>query len=281
MKCPCCQSSESKIQEYSRSHNICTNCGLIFIKRHSPRSAIIKYFEQIDPKGEVSESKQAFFDYALRRLDTQRGTSNSLLDIGCGIGDFLRKAQKRGWQPYGVEISKELSDVAARRLCGVRVFNGSVEEAAFKENTFSVITIWDTLFHMERPYRDLEECYRILKDNGTIGIRIRNAFFQKNIDSLYLRFGKIAEKLNLKKPSVFHEFCFSKKAIKLMLKRVGFRQVTILNSPLSAGDPYNHSQWALLIKAVKVTIYMVSQVIFTFSSGRWTIGPSLLIWAKK
>ena len=242
---------------------------------------IINHYDSVDPAKKVAFSKEKLFNSFLKKMVKNEYRNSSILDIGCGAGYFLKKAQGVGFDPYGIEISAALSKEANSILKGNQVFAGKLGQAAINDCSIDIITIWDTLFHCVNPYDELKECHRILKRGGTIAIRVRNVSFQKAIRMVYKRFYLIASKLNIKDPSVFHSYCFSRKSIEILLSRLGFRQVSIVNSPLSTGDPYGYSDLADFTKIAKNAASLLQKIFFKVSDGRWIIGPSLLVMAKK
>ena len=76
-------------------------------------------------------------------------------------------------------------------------------------------------------------------------------------------------------------YCFTSKAITLLLLRAGFVNIKASNSPLTKGDPYGYTRVRGLVKRAKNIIYLVSEFVFWASAGRWIVGPSLLVWAEK
>jgi predicted SAM-dependent methyltransferase len=87
---------------------------------------------------------------------------------------------------------------------------------------------------MEKPHNELKECYRILKKSGIIGIRVRNVLFQKIAFYVQRPFKTIFHKLGIKHTTVFHPFCFTPRSIEQLLKKQGFTEIQILNSPLAS-----------------------------------------------
>src|SRR4051794_39240479 len=65
----------------------------------------------------LSEDQQVpTYEEALRRLDLQPG--QLVLDIGCGVGAFLRLVAERGANAYGLDASAALLELARERVPG-------------------------------------------------------------------------------------------------------------------------------------------------------------------
>jgi ubiquinone/menaquinone biosynthesis C-methylase UbiE len=288
----------------------CKKCGFLFSVNNSKsnlQELILQHYLEEDPHRAVAYAKKNFFNSALEYLSANIAKEGkTILDVGCSYGYFLESTSKKGWKSSGVEIVKEAADCAKDKIGKENVFEGKLKEANFCENSFDAITLWDVLAIVDDPYDELKECYRLLKKGGKIGLRTRNVHFQKFAYLSYkiciqffskLGFKKpyvfnkfclsykiciqFFSKLGFKKPYVFNKFCFSAQSVQILLSRLGFQNVKISNSPLTLGDPYQHSYYSLPIKMVKVLTDFVSRMIYSISSGKVIIGPALLIWAEK
>lgn len=266
-------------------YHSCLGCGVLFKRQGTDaydQGAVVYHYERVDPHKAVGNAKERFFDLALAYLSSRCDDKRkSILDVGCGRGYFLELAARNRWEAFGVEISGEGAQEAEKRIKKKNIFHGTLREAKYPDNSFDVVTLWDVLFVMRDPFEELKECYRIIKDGGIIGIRVRNVFFQKMAYRLYYPFSKLGSRFGLKKPSVFHQYCFSKKALHELLRRVGFADLEVTNSTLTEGDPYGHSNIKCLARATKGMITLVSAFILWISSGNTVVGPSLLVWARK
>jgi len=263
----------------------CQRCGLIFIgddNKDNDVNRLINHYQEIDPHEQVAESKLKFFSSALNFLSAYfENGGKKILDVGCGYGYFLELAKQRGWHGYGVEIMKGAADIAADKVGTNNIFSGKLKEARYPQNSFDAITLWDILFIVDDPFEELQECYRILRHGGRIGIRVRNAFFQQMVYRVYQPCSTIASRLTIKNPAVFHRYCYSSQSIRELLFRIGFRRIRVFNSPLTVGDPYKHTAIRGLTQSAKRIVDLAAKFIFWVSGNRWLVGPSLLIWAEK
>jgi ubiquinone/menaquinone biosynthesis C-methylase UbiE len=204
-----------------------------------------------------------------------------ILDVGCGFGYFLELAARKGCQPFGVEITHDAVLAARGKFGDENIFQGTLRQAEYPANLFDVITLWDVLVFVENPLAELKECFRVMKEGGILGIRVRNVFFQMAAYRIYSYLNKIFSKLGMKAPYVFHAYSFGSKSIYQLLRRTGFKEIRVVNSPLSKADPYGHFGSAGLAQAAKFAIELISRFVFFLSRGNVVIGPSLLIWAQK
>ena len=286
MKCICCKSNQiihCKVG-LTKYYN-CRFCGFMFTPERAEnnlRGILSSHYRDIDPHERVAASKQSFFNSTLGYLSSQvKSKHRSLLDVGCGFGYFLESACERGWQTYGVEISGAAVRGARGRVREANIFYGSLRDARYSDEYFDAITLWDVLAIVDSPLEELQECHRILKHRGRIGIRVRNVFFHKLAYKIYFPLRKVASRLKIKKPYVFYQYNFGAKSLILLLRRAGFRPILITNSPLTEGDPYSHTRIDRFTSFLKFWIDIFAKVLFQMSRGRLISGPSLLVWAEK
>jgi len=155
----------------------------------------------------------------------------TVLDIGCGRGDFLRRMSRRGWRTYGVEPSSAPSDAAVDDPpygSAPIIDRGFIEDVPLPDSLFDVITLWHTIEHVEDPVWLLQEAHRALKDNGLLAIAV------PNFCSLEARCcGKYWLGLDIPR----HLYHFSSASIRQLVERAGFRvevqRSSVLDTPLS------------------------------------------------
>jgi 2-polyprenyl-3-methyl-5-hydroxy-6-metoxy-1,4-benzoquinol methylase len=139
-----------------------------------------------------------------------------ILDIGAGSGSFLACMKALGWDVYGVDVNPNAAERA--RCLGVRMFQGEVEEAAFPDRFFDVITLRAVLEHVHHPVETLGEVRRILKDQGMVYIVV------PNIASLsFWIFGGFWYGLDLPR----HLYAYSPKAMRRLAERTGFKILSV------------------------------------------------------
>ena len=143
-----------------------------------------------------------------------------LLDIGCGVGNFLAAARDAGFEITGVEF--DASAVAfARKHYGLQdVFSVRPEE--FREQSrqvFDVVTSFEVLEHQDDPQRFLETASDFLAPGGFLAVSVPNRE----------RWQKGSEPLDYP-PN--HLTRWSPKALRNLLERNGFEVMTLEKEPL-------------------------------------------------
>lgn len=107
------------------------------------------------------------------------GHSGRLLDMGCGLGFFLKRVSAvENWQACGCEISP-----AAVRYCHEvqrlpAVACSALDEYDAPDASFDVITMWDVIDHLAQPDPVLRNCQRLLREDGILFIRTPNISIQ-------------------------------------------------------------------------------------------------------
>ncbi len=113
-----------------------------------------------------------YYGLPLRRLGCKKG--ERLLDIACGNGQFLHRAESLGLQCYGIDISGVAIE-KARELCKADMVCSDVNDGLpYKENFFDYVTCLGSLEHFEKQTYILSEIRRVTKPSGQIYIFVPN-----------------------------------------------------------------------------------------------------------
>lgn len=130
------------------------------------------YYSTSDPKGGYANYfldavvNRRTFAGRLRLIERRSGRRGRLLDVGCALGDFLIEAERAGWLAEGVEVSDFAA--ARARARGLRVHVGELERSSLAAASYDVITLYDTIEHLEDPVGTLREIRRLLAPGGLI-----------------------------------------------------------------------------------------------------------------
>lgn len=152
-------------------------------------------------------------DASMRHLPVKEG-GGSVLDFGCGNGDFLRGAKAAGWKVVGVDFDPKA--VTAARASGLDVREGGVELLGSFKGRFDVVTLSHVVEHVHDPIELLRSCFDCLRPGGCIWVET------PNIDALgHGIYG--AGWRGLEPPR--HLVLFSRKGLVAALRRVGFEQI--------------------------------------------------------
>ncbi|RBP34693.1 2-polyprenyl-3-methyl-5-hydroxy-6-metoxy-1,4-benzoquinol methylase [Oceanihabitans sediminis] len=96
----------------------------------------------------------------------------SLLDFGCGTGDFLQTAQKNNWKVLGIEPNQQAREIANSKTTNA-VFN-SEHLNKIEDQSFDVITLWHVLEHVPNLEEQISVFKKLLKENGVLIVAVPN-----------------------------------------------------------------------------------------------------------
>jgi 2-polyprenyl-3-methyl-5-hydroxy-6-metoxy-1,4-benzoquinol methylase len=104
------------------------------------------------------------------RLLQEMTQGRTVLDYGCGTGDFLLFLQSRGYEIKGVEPSSKARAIAAGKIGADRVF----ENIQTIDTQFDIITLWHVLEHVPDLDETLTHLTRRLSKQGFLFIAVPN-----------------------------------------------------------------------------------------------------------
>lgn len=111
---------------------------------------------------------RADYDLAIKKvLSLHQG--GQILDIGAGTGNFL-SALKKTWETYAVEGSDITRDVLQK--ANINTYPSLEKLIEERENTFTVVTMFQVLEHISTFNEILENCRRLLHKGGHIFISV-------------------------------------------------------------------------------------------------------------
>jgi ubiquinone/menaquinone biosynthesis C-methylase UbiE len=106
----------------------------------------------------------------------------SLLDIGCGVGDFLIYAKENKCDFDGMEPSDKARSIASKRLN--KEIKAGDDLSVFEDDSFDVITMWHVLEHRYDINETIDHLKRICKSDGYIVLALPN---YKSFDGNYYK----------------------------------------------------------------------------------------------
>jgi 2-polyprenyl-3-methyl-5-hydroxy-6-metoxy-1,4-benzoquinol methylase len=97
-----------------------------------------------------------------------------LLDVGCGVGDYLDRMRRLGWTVLGVERSERAASIA-RSHFGAPVLQADFPRVELARQSFDLVTAWQVLEHLDRPRQALARIAELLAPDGRLMLTVPNA----------------------------------------------------------------------------------------------------------
>ncbi len=153
----------------------CRNCGHVF-QQPMPVSEDLSLRYDDEYFSYELENAEPFFELmrlGLRDIDFSFDPESApvprVLDIGCATGRLLEEFKEAGWEPVGVEVCEPAAEYA-RRIRGVDVRVGTLEETRFPEGHFGVVHTSHVIEHIADARGFVEEIYRVVAPGGRLVI---------------------------------------------------------------------------------------------------------------
>ena len=200
-KCPWCGSDKAQINLWLRDEFLtkedfhiceCLNCGLLYTMPRPDKDNIGAYYKSEEYYSH-QENKKGFIPKVYERvkktnlkhkyqLASKELIVGKLLDIGCGVGDFLHTAETHGWECMGVEPSEDAKAIAQKRMNGKIISSEELER--LPDGSFDLITMWHVLEHVDDLKWQVAQLQRFVKPSGRVVIALPN---YKSYDGQYYK----------------------------------------------------------------------------------------------
>lgn len=265
--CVVCKSIENKIVFHEFGIDIlkCRNCGHVF-SSYKTEQDYDGYFSDESVESEKqfwwNDAHKAMYGDFCRRFIS--GKSGRLLDVGCGLGYFVKKMSDfQPWEVYGYEISRQAVEYAQKKLGLRNISCGKIENLSLEKKSFDIITLWDVIEHIPDPDPLFSCLVTLLKDNGMLFIHTPNIKMQ-------LAKAKLKKLLKGMKPDIHyleakdHINIYSMNTIKKILRRHGFNKIKFIHLKPIQSVSGSESQCLIILKNLW---YYVSVVLFWMTFG--------------
>jgi 2-polyprenyl-3-methyl-5-hydroxy-6-metoxy-1,4-benzoquinol methylase len=190
-KCPICRGESQQDFLEAVDHNVsndrfkiveCVACSFRFTNPIPTKETIGDYYKSENyvshsgtKKGLINRVYHIVRSRAIKQkenLASKYAKERTILDIGCGTGDFLGYCKSQNWETLGLE-----PDQSARKIA---LESNTIEAKdlnhlySLEENTFDVISMWHVLEHVYNLNKDIEQYKKILKKDGSLIVAVPN-----------------------------------------------------------------------------------------------------------
>ncbi len=99
-------------------------------------------------------------------------TVGDVLDVGCGVGNFLAHAQSKGWNCWGIDFDKDAIEAGKKTFGLANLFVSDIHEfrRVHSGKQFDLVTFFDVLEHIDDHERFMEAVHSMVKDGGHIAM---------------------------------------------------------------------------------------------------------------
>ena len=185
--CPACRSDHSDFQFLSFDqypYHECRACGTWFVPLAIDDRVFDDYFARVPEAKRISDAMMSGRDQLTRDSDRERfgyyfqllqpllghaPQPTRYLDIGCGVGHSVELAAGLGWNARGEELSEVA--VATAQAKGRNVVRPGTRAP---DETYDVISMFETLEHITDPDRVLADTIPALAPSGIVMITVPN-----------------------------------------------------------------------------------------------------------
>jgi len=123
-----------------------------------------------------------------RRLDLVRGhirlSGECVLDVGCGVGTYVRRLQQLFDHAYGVDVSLRRLEQGARELPYLLASAG--EHLPFADGRFDLVLLNEVIEHVQDDRQTVTECLRVLKPGGHLVVYAPNRLYPFETHGIYV-----------------------------------------------------------------------------------------------
>ena len=231
--CPLCQSTTLR-SWFSIEHSTivrCTECSLV-MSNPQPDDGMLRkiydasYFIGSDTdvlRDQSNKLKRGTARLQLADISSYLGIDKiaqahpQLLEIGCGLGNFLVEARQLGFDVHGVDLSESAVATANAALGEERAQAGQVEELGFTKHSFDIVVLADVIEHVRDPIDFLKYVQGLIKPGGILFMAI------PSLDSLSARaMGRYWVEFKLE-----HLYYFNRETLTRLMDVCGFEDIAL------------------------------------------------------
>lgn len=154
--------------------SVCNNCNFVFTNPVPAKENIGKYYatqkylshdtNSNGILGNIYKTVRYFNLKSKYNLIGKFKSHGTVLDIGCGTGEFLNFMKQNNWDSFGIEPELKAKEFAINNY-NLEVFPES-KLNEFSKNKFDLITKWHVLEHVYNLNERLDLIYKLLDNDG-------------------------------------------------------------------------------------------------------------------
>ena len=267
-RCPICESYSIFYAFTHQAHRIvkCNDCNLMGFSPQPSNEILMKIYENnYFPLSKTDEGLKHIHELKhktakrylqdLEKILKIMGTAtrgNKLLEIGVGLGDFLKVASDRGYDVTAIEYSRS-AVASVKKYLGqnIKISQGEIDDLS-EEEIFDFVVFNDVLEHVRDPNLFLKKVHSSLLKNGLIlcSIPSLNSWSASWQGSEWVEF------------KLEHLFYFDEENARRLLYKSGFKDIVTLPSIKTLSllyiiehfEAYPRKYWSTVLRFIKIVI---------------------------
>ncbi|PSR55302.1 methyltransferase [Adhaeribacter arboris] len=162
----------------------CENCGFKFTNPRPDESSIGNYYQSEEyishtnkATGLTNKAYKVVRTYTIKQkvdLINRFSPKDTILDYGCGTGNFLEACKKNGWLVQGYEPNN-LARTQAEELLNQKIAGEASALEQIENESLQVITLWHVLEHIHALNETFKKLTQLTKKGGNIIVAVPNA----------------------------------------------------------------------------------------------------------
>ena len=188
LNCPLCQCNNKKLVQtiYGFNYEECLGCGVLYVSNPPNNLELKKAYESeyYTKSNKLLLANDAIIDYRVNEIFKpkidfvigelgEKFKHKTWLDIGCGVGEALYAAKKRGFEVRGIEPNEMEAEYAEKKF-GVKVYREflSVKNRELIAGKCNVISLFSVLEHIIDPPALLHETSAVQEKGDLLVIEV-------------------------------------------------------------------------------------------------------------
>ncbi len=108
-----------------------------------------------------------------------------ILDVGCGLGLYVRRFRDFSSQVYGIDIDPARVRDASADLPNIR--EGSAQALPYENDAFDLVLSHEVLEHVPDDVEAVREAYRVLRPGGRLVVFVPNRYYPFETHGVFWR----------------------------------------------------------------------------------------------
>lgn len=259
----------------------CKICGLRYLNPTPDPKELHKIYD-FDVYLDSTNFNPVLQKYFYNTLKYKCEKLESVLEIGCGTGDFLAVLEKEGIKVAGVEFAES----SERVKFNGQLYVGRMEDIDIKDKDFDSVLMLNVMEHLDDPMYVLSKAHTFLADGGILVMRNPNSdlFFNpfykylieipKYLVHLALNFMGKKTRFTVVGFQNQHLFYFNKSSMEKVLDANNFDM-----EYFTTADPFNRYRFGKALRAFKLIEAGIAGIRHIL--GFIGLGPECIVVARR